>query len=167
MEDLCWSFLLLLWDNKERESWCHSPCFLSPDRFALLLVDEPRALLQDFLERFQNLCQLELQLPSLRAEDMKNMVSFWGGLWTFESLVTKPDIPVCAYVNVISLAFSMDVPCGVAFTWPFSKHLKRSLEGFPLCKLLPRAGTSDLCHHDAVSGNRAEALGSCSAPLLA
>uniref|UniRef100_A0A8C9EW64 Zinc finger C3HC-type containing 1 n=1 Tax=Pavo cristatus TaxID=9049 RepID=A0A8C9EW64_PAVCR len=50
--------------------WPDSPC---PDRFALLLVDEPRALLQDFLERFQNLCQLELQLPSLRAEDMKNM----------------------------------------------------------------------------------------------
>lgn len=48
---------------------------LSPDRFAMLLVDEPRALLQDFLERFQSLCQLELQLPSLRPEDMKNMVS--------------------------------------------------------------------------------------------
>ncbi|NXI65905.1 NIPA protein, partial [Anseranas semipalmata] len=50
--------------------WPDSPC---PDRFALLLVDEPRALLQDFLDRFQSLCQLELQLPSLRAEDMKNM----------------------------------------------------------------------------------------------
>ncbi|NXI37923.1 NIPA protein, partial [Galbula dea] len=50
--------------------WPDSPC---PDRFAMLLVDEPRALLQDFLERFQSLCQLELQLPSLRAEDMKNM----------------------------------------------------------------------------------------------
>ncbi|XP_040401482.1 nuclear-interacting partner of ALK isoform X2 [Cygnus olor] len=49
--------------------WPDSPC---PDRFALLLVDEPRALLQDFLERFQSLCQLELQLPSLRAEDMKS-----------------------------------------------------------------------------------------------
>ncbi|PKU31027.1 hypothetical protein llap_18669 [Limosa lapponica baueri] len=42
-------------------------------RFAMLLVDEPRALLQDFLDRFQSLCQLELQLPSLRPEDMKNM----------------------------------------------------------------------------------------------
>jgi len=41
----------------------------------MLLVDEPRALLQDFLDRFQSLCQLELQLPSLRPEDMKNMVS--------------------------------------------------------------------------------------------
>uniref|UniRef100_A0A8C7EHL5 Zinc finger C3HC-type containing 1 n=1 Tax=Nothoprocta perdicaria TaxID=30464 RepID=A0A8C7EHL5_NOTPE len=50
--------------------WPDSPC---PDRFAVLLVDEPRALLQDFLERFQSLCQLELQLPSLRPEDMKNM----------------------------------------------------------------------------------------------
>uniref|UniRef100_A0A8C4UXN9 Zinc finger C3HC-type containing 1 n=1 Tax=Falco tinnunculus TaxID=100819 RepID=A0A8C4UXN9_FALTI len=42
-------------------------------RFAMLLVDEPRALLQDFLDRFQSLCQLELQLPSLRPEDLKNM----------------------------------------------------------------------------------------------
>ncbi|NXD07572.1 NIPA protein, partial [Nothocercus nigrocapillus] len=50
--------------------WPDNPC---PDRFAVLLVDEPRALLQDFLERFQSLCQLELQLPSLQPEDMKNM----------------------------------------------------------------------------------------------
>ncbi|NXW09810.1 NIPA protein, partial [Fregetta grallaria] len=50
--------------------WPDSPC---PDRFAMLLVDEPRALLQDFLDRFQSLCQLELQLPCLRPEDMKNM----------------------------------------------------------------------------------------------
>lgn len=38
-------------------------------------MDEPRVLLQDFLDRFQSLCQLELQLPSLRPEDLKNMVS--------------------------------------------------------------------------------------------
>ncbi|KAM6306707.1 zinc finger C3HC-type protein 1-like [Podargus strigoides] len=50
--------------------WPDSPC---PDRFAMLLVDEPRALLQDFLDRFQSLCQLELQLPSLRPEDIKHM----------------------------------------------------------------------------------------------
>ncbi|XP_005533152.1 PREDICTED: nuclear-interacting partner of ALK [Pseudopodoces humilis] len=50
--------------------WPDSPC---PDRFARLLVDEPRVLLQDFLDRFQSLCQLELQLPSLRPEDLKNM----------------------------------------------------------------------------------------------
>ncbi|NXM79117.1 NIPA protein, partial [Serilophus lunatus] len=50
--------------------WPDSPC---PDRFALLLVDEPRVLLQGFLERFQRLCQLEQQLPSLRPEDLKNM----------------------------------------------------------------------------------------------
>uniref|UniRef100_A0A8C3VDY5 Zinc finger C3HC-type containing 1 n=1 Tax=Catharus ustulatus TaxID=91951 RepID=A0A8C3VDY5_CATUS len=49
--------------------WPDSPC---PDRFARLL-DEPRVLLQDFLDRFQSLCQLELQLPSLRPEDLKNM----------------------------------------------------------------------------------------------
>lgn len=60
------------------EGWWHSSGLLhllSSDRFAMLLVDEPRALLQDFLDRFQSLCQLELQLPSLRPEDMKNMVS--------------------------------------------------------------------------------------------
>ncbi|NXF13080.1 NIPA protein, partial [Smithornis capensis] len=50
--------------------WPDSPC---PDRFALLLVEEPRVLLQEFRERFQRLCQLELQLPSLRPEDLKNM----------------------------------------------------------------------------------------------
>ncbi|XP_054844535.1 zinc finger C3HC-type protein 1 [Eublepharis macularius] len=50
--------------------WPDSPC---PDRFAILLVDEPLALLSDFLERFQSLCQLELQLPSLKPEDLKNM----------------------------------------------------------------------------------------------
>ncbi|NXB74841.1 NIPA protein, partial [Donacobius atricapilla] len=50
--------------------WPDSPC---PERFARLLVDEPRVLLQDFLDRFQSLCRLELQLPSLRPEDLKNM----------------------------------------------------------------------------------------------
>ncbi|NXD28510.1 NIPA protein, partial [Spelaeornis formosus] len=50
--------------------WPDSPC---PDRFARLLVDEPRVLLQEFLDRFQSLCQLELQLPSLRPEDLRDM----------------------------------------------------------------------------------------------
>ncbi|XP_053114471.1 zinc finger C3HC-type protein 1 [Hemicordylus capensis] len=50
--------------------WPDSPC---PDRFALLLVDEPLALFHDFLERFHGLCRLELQLPSLRPEDLKSM----------------------------------------------------------------------------------------------
>ncbi|KAM7127648.1 LOW QUALITY PROTEIN: zinc finger C3HC-type protein 1 [Ciconia maguari] len=49
--------------------WPDSPC---PGSLAVLLVDE-RALLQDFLDRFRGLCQLELQLPSLRPEDMKHM----------------------------------------------------------------------------------------------
>lgn len=47
------------------------------DRFAVLLVDEPLALFNDFLERFQSLCQLELQLPSLKPEDLKSMVSLY------------------------------------------------------------------------------------------
>ncbi|XP_077196514.1 zinc finger C3HC-type protein 1 isoform X2 [Paroedura picta] len=50
--------------------WPDSPC---PERFAVLRVDEPLALLSDFLEHFQSLCQLELQLPSLKPEDLKNM----------------------------------------------------------------------------------------------
>ncbi|XP_048357188.1 zinc finger C3HC-type protein 1 isoform X2 [Sphaerodactylus townsendi] len=50
--------------------WPDSPC---PDRFAVLLVDEPLALVGDFLDRFQSLCHLELQLPSLKPEDLKNM----------------------------------------------------------------------------------------------
>ncbi|XP_074840297.1 zinc finger C3HC-type protein 1 [Carettochelys insculpta] len=50
--------------------WPDSPC---PDRFAVLLVDEPIALVTDFLDRFQSLCQLELQLPSLKPEDLKSM----------------------------------------------------------------------------------------------
>lgn len=63
------------------------PAFCFPiDRFAILLVGEPIALVSDFLDRFQSLCQLELQLPSLKPEDLKNMVSLrsplgerWGG----------------------------------------------------------------------------------------
>ncbi|XP_062990693.1 zinc finger C3HC-type protein 1 [Elgaria multicarinata webbii] len=50
--------------------WPDSPC---PDRFSVLLVDEPLALFSDFLERFQSLCLLELQLPSLKPEDLKSM----------------------------------------------------------------------------------------------
>ncbi|XP_007436041.1 nuclear-interacting partner of ALK [Python bivittatus] len=50
--------------------WPDSPC---PDRFSVLLVAEPHALFNDFLERFQNLCQLQLQLPSLKPDDLKNM----------------------------------------------------------------------------------------------
>lgn len=72
------------------------PRLLSPDRFAMLLVDEPRALLQDFLDRFQSLCQLELQLPSLRPEDVKNMVSscLAPSLGAFKCPVTMPGTPV-------------------------------------------------------------------------
>nr|XP_060632366.1 zinc finger C3HC-type protein 1 isoform X1 [Anolis sagrei ordinatus] len=50
--------------------WPDNPC---PDRFSVLLVDEPLALRSDFLERFQSLCHLELQLPSLKPEDLKSM----------------------------------------------------------------------------------------------
>ncbi|XP_029142860.1 nuclear-interacting partner of ALK [Protobothrops mucrosquamatus] len=42
-------------------------------RFSVLLVEEPRALFDDFLERFQNLCRLQLQLPSLKPDSLKNV----------------------------------------------------------------------------------------------
>ncbi|KAM4748384.1 zinc finger C3HC-type protein 1 [Rhinophrynus dorsalis] len=50
--------------------WPDSPC---PDHFWALLVTEPSSVLNEFVERFQNLCHLELQLPSLRPEDLKSM----------------------------------------------------------------------------------------------
>ncbi|XP_044285117.1 nuclear-interacting partner of ALK isoform X2 [Varanus komodoensis] len=50
--------------------WPDSPC---PDRFSVLLVDEPLALFNEFLERFQSLVPLELQLPSLKPEALKSM----------------------------------------------------------------------------------------------
>lgn len=46
------------------------------DRFGMLPLEEPAALLSEFLERFQSLCHLDLQLPSLRPEDLKTMVGF-------------------------------------------------------------------------------------------
>ncbi|KAJ1162725.1 hypothetical protein NDU88_003192 [Pleurodeles waltl] len=50
--------------------WPDSPC---PERFWVILVNEPQVILANFIERFQSLCQLELQLPSLKPEDLKNM----------------------------------------------------------------------------------------------
>lgn len=51
-------------------------CTLSTDRFGMLPLDEPAVLVSEFLDRFQSLCHLDLQLPSLRPEDLKTMVSF-------------------------------------------------------------------------------------------
>uniref|UniRef100_A0A8C5R6B0 Zinc finger C3HC-type containing 1 n=1 Tax=Leptobrachium leishanense TaxID=445787 RepID=A0A8C5R6B0_9ANUR len=50
--------------------WPDSPC---PEHFWTLLVTEPSSVLNEFVERFQNLCKLELQLPSLKPEDLKSM----------------------------------------------------------------------------------------------
>ncbi|XP_013358722.1 PREDICTED: nuclear-interacting partner of ALK [Chinchilla lanigera] len=50
--------------------WPDSPC---PDRFGMLPLDEPAVLVSEFLDRFQSLCHLDLQLPSLRPEDLKTM----------------------------------------------------------------------------------------------
>ncbi|XP_070587309.1 zinc finger C3HC-type protein 1-like [Erythrolamprus reginae] len=50
--------------------WPDSPC---PDRFSVLLVEEPHALLNDFLQRFRTLRRLQLQLPSLKPDSLKNV----------------------------------------------------------------------------------------------
>ncbi|XP_069835332.1 zinc finger C3HC-type protein 1 [Dendropsophus ebraccatus] len=50
--------------------WPDSPC---PEHFWTLLVSEPSSVITDFIERFQNLCHLELQLPSLKHEDLKSV----------------------------------------------------------------------------------------------
>ncbi|KAG9489826.1 hypothetical protein GDO78_005641 [Eleutherodactylus coqui] len=50
--------------------WPDSPC---PEHFWTLLVSEPSSVITDVIERFQNLCHLELQLPSLKHEDLKSM----------------------------------------------------------------------------------------------
>ncbi|XP_075201468.1 zinc finger C3HC-type protein 1 isoform X2 [Anomaloglossus baeobatrachus] len=50
--------------------WPDSPC---PEHFWTLLVSEPSSVISDFIERLQNLCHLELQLPSLKHEDLKSM----------------------------------------------------------------------------------------------
>ncbi|XP_030164296.1 nuclear-interacting partner of ALK isoform X3 [Lynx canadensis] len=47
--------------------------FISSHRFGMLPLDEPAVLVSEFLDRFQSLCHLDLQLPSLRPEDLKTM----------------------------------------------------------------------------------------------
>uniref|UniRef100_A0A287DC10 Nuclear-interacting partner of ALK n=1 Tax=Ictidomys tridecemlineatus TaxID=43179 RepID=A0A287DC10_ICTTR len=61
------------------EKFCFWPDSPSPvvslmlDRFGMLPLDEPAVLISEFLDHFQNLCHLDLQLPSLRPEDLKTM----------------------------------------------------------------------------------------------
>ncbi|XP_064145804.1 zinc finger C3HC-type protein 1 isoform X1 [Loxodonta africana] len=55
------------------EKFCFWPDSPSPDRFGMLPLDEPAVLLSEVLDRFQSLCHLDLQLPSLRPEDLKTM----------------------------------------------------------------------------------------------
>uniref|UniRef100_F6T411 Zinc finger C3HC-type containing 1 n=1 Tax=Callithrix jacchus TaxID=9483 RepID=F6T411_CALJA len=55
------------------EKFCFWPDSPSPDRFGMLPLDEPAVLVSEFLDRFQSLCHLDLQLPSLRPEDLKSM----------------------------------------------------------------------------------------------
>ncbi|PNJ40136.1 ZC3HC1 isoform 8 [Pongo abelii] len=55
------------------EKFCFWPDSPSPDRFGMLPLEEPAILVSEFLDRFQSLCHLDLQLPSLRPEDLKTM----------------------------------------------------------------------------------------------
>uniref|UniRef100_A0A8C6EAD0 Zinc finger C3HC-type containing 1 n=1 Tax=Moschus moschiferus TaxID=68415 RepID=A0A8C6EAD0_MOSMO len=55
------------------EKFCFWPDSPSPDRFGMLPLDEPTVVVSEFLDRFQSLCHLDLQLPSLRPEDLKMM----------------------------------------------------------------------------------------------
>ncbi|XP_039716781.1 zinc finger C3HC-type protein 1 isoform X2 [Pteropus medius] len=79
------TFSSLKWADKERcaelkkalcaahEKFCFWPDSPSPDRFGMLPLDEPAVLISEFLDRFQSLCHLDLQLPSLKPEDLKIM----------------------------------------------------------------------------------------------
>uniref|UniRef100_A0A2K6FCG7 Zinc finger C3HC-type containing 1 n=1 Tax=Propithecus coquereli TaxID=379532 RepID=A0A2K6FCG7_PROCO len=53
---------------------CKYKFTFSTDRFGMLPLDEPAILVSEFLDRFQSLCHLDLQLPSLRPEDLKTMM---------------------------------------------------------------------------------------------
>ncbi|XP_062056218.1 zinc finger C3HC-type protein 1 isoform X1 [Lepus europaeus] len=55
------------------EKFCFWPDSPSPDRFGMLPLEEPAVLMSEFMDRFQSLCHLDLQLPSLRPEDLKTM----------------------------------------------------------------------------------------------
>ncbi|XP_068405548.1 zinc finger C3HC-type protein 1 isoform X1 [Eschrichtius robustus] len=55
------------------EKFCFWPDSPSPDRFGMLPLDEPAVLVSEFVDRFQSLCHLDFQLPSLRPEDLKTM----------------------------------------------------------------------------------------------
>ncbi|XP_015208064.1 zinc finger C3HC-type protein 1 [Lepisosteus oculatus] len=55
------------------EKFCFWPDFPSPDRFWTLPISEPAVLFRAFLDRFKSACLLELQLPSMKPDDLKNM----------------------------------------------------------------------------------------------
>ncbi|KAG7456113.1 hypothetical protein MATL_G00248280 [Megalops atlanticus] len=57
----------------QHEKFCFWPDFPCPDRFWMVPVNEPGVLLSAFLERFKSSCQLELQLPAMKPEHLKNM----------------------------------------------------------------------------------------------
>ncbi|KAG8440092.1 hypothetical protein GDO86_006036 [Hymenochirus boettgeri] len=59
--------------RKAHEKYCFWPDSPCPDYFWALLVTEPVLVVSEFVERFQNLCHLEVQLPSLKPEDLKNV----------------------------------------------------------------------------------------------
>ncbi|XP_075713646.1 zinc finger C3HC-type protein 1 [Rhinoderma darwinii] len=59
--------------RRSHEKFCFWPVSPCPEHYWTLLVSEPSSVISDFIERFQNLCHLELQLPSLKHEALKSM----------------------------------------------------------------------------------------------
>ncbi|XP_053572351.1 zinc finger C3HC-type protein 1 [Bombina bombina] len=55
------------------EKFCFWPDSSCPEHYWALLFREPTSVLSDFIQRFQGLCHLEMQLPSLKYEELKSM----------------------------------------------------------------------------------------------
>ncbi|MBN3298347.1 NIPA protein, partial [Amia calva] len=55
------------------DKFCFWPDFPSPDRFWTLPISEPAVLFSNFLDRFKSACRLDLQLPSMKPDDLKNL----------------------------------------------------------------------------------------------
>uniref|UniRef100_A0A8C4RM39 Zinc finger, C3HC-type containing 1 n=1 Tax=Erpetoichthys calabaricus TaxID=27687 RepID=A0A8C4RM39_ERPCA len=59
--------------KKSHEKFCFWPDCPSPDHYWTLPLSEYSVLLNGLVQRYKTLCLLELQLPSIKPEDLKNM----------------------------------------------------------------------------------------------
>ncbi|XP_077401800.1 zinc finger C3HC-type protein 1 isoform X1 [Vanacampus margaritifer] len=57
----------------KHEKFCPWPDFPCPERLWIVTADEPSALLNAFIERYQSACMLGQQLPSMKPELLKSM----------------------------------------------------------------------------------------------